>query len=87
MRGMTEQSPPPTKAEVTLQLEMLIRGDISREDASAWEEQWINRLTEVPEAKVRRAIDQLWGADSPTTDRAYLFVQEDLESWLAELSP
>lgn len=83
---MSRSSEMPTKDDVVHKLESLVRGDLSREEASNWARAWITRLDEVSDPEVRRAIDSLYGADSPSTDRPYLYAREDFEQWLAELS-
>jgi hypothetical protein len=83
---MSSHSETPTKDDVVRTLESLIRGDLSREDASEWARPWITRLHHISDPEVRRGIDWLYGADAPTTDRPYLHGEEDFEQWLSDLS-
>jgi hypothetical protein len=82
---MSEHSNAPAKNDVIQTLQLLIRGEISREDVSDWARPWITRLHEIDDEDVRNALDSLSGADSPTTDRRYLYGQEDFENWLRDL--
>ncbi len=83
---MSGHSEVPTKSEVVQKLQELIRGEISPGAASDWARGWITRLELISDPKVRRAIDCLYGADSPSTDRPYLYVRSDFERWLQELT-
>jgi hypothetical protein len=89
---MAEHADPPTLLQVAQKLEQLVSGDISREEASAWASPWVTKFHEFAldgralDRKVKRALDNLAGADSPTTDREYLFEKVDFEAWLQELT-
>jgi len=83
---MAEHVEPPTRVQVVEQLRRLLAGDISREEVSLWASPWATRFDEIEDARVREAIDQLSGADTPTTDRPYLFMEVDFEEWLRELT-
>ena len=83
---MSSHSEAPTKEEVIQKLDLLIREELTREGASEWARPWIARLDEISDPEVRRAIDSLYAADSPSTDRPYLYGKEDFEQWLSKLS-
>src|SRR5688572_4624343 len=77
--------PPPTRTEVENRLLDLIGGEISREEASTWAEQWaLDDEVEVDEV-IWEALRRLHAADIPTTDRPYLYEVVDFHSWLSDL--
>ena len=83
---------PPTVGEVAEMLQRLIVGSVSRQEASDWAGLWITRFTEIQfdrdraaDRKIKKALDRLGGANSPSTDREYLYEQVDFRRWLAEL--
>jgi hypothetical protein len=82
---MQEHDSPPTRDQVARKLRELIAGDITPEAASEWASPWITRTEEVGDAKAKRALVELAGADMPSTDREYLFAKIDFEAWLREL--
>lgn len=88
---MADDVNPPTLSELVEKLQQLLSGDISREEASDWATPWITRFCDFEfgdpktDRKIRNALDCLSGADTPTTDRPYLYGESDFERWLAEL--
>jgi hypothetical protein len=82
---MSSHSDLPMKEGVAQKLSALIRGDLSREDASEWARPWITRLDDVSDLGVRHALEAIYAADSPSTDRRYLYAREDFEQWLSDL--
>jgi hypothetical protein len=89
---MAEHANPPTLPQVAQKLEQLVSGEISREEASVWASPWVTKFHEfalddrVLDRKVKRTLDNLAGANSPTTDREFLFGKVDFEAWLQELT-
>jgi uncharacterized protein YceH (UPF0502 family) len=89
---MADDVSPPTLSEVVEKLQQLVSGHISREEASDWASPWITRFCEFEfgdpktDRKIRNALDCLSGADTPSTDREYLFEKIDFEAWLQELT-
>src|SRR5258706_8264539 len=71
---MSEHVKPPTRNQVVEQLRRLLAGAISPEEVSLWASPWITRFDEIKDARVRRGLDRLSGADTPTTDRPHLFM-------------
>jgi len=63
----------------------LIAERITREEASAWASPWVMADDSgVEEKAVSDALEGLYMADGPSTDRPYLFERVDFEAWLAE---
>ncbi len=89
---MAENANQPTLSMVAQKLKQLASGEISREDASAWATPWVIKLDEfrlddsTQDRKVKRALGNLAGADTPTSDREFLFEKVDFEAWLQELT-
>jgi hypothetical protein len=76
----------PSREDVELRLNDLIAGRIRREPIADWAKQWI--LPDAPhvdDPAVWRALTKLAAADMVTTDRPYLYGEEDFRDWLAEL--
>lgn len=78
---------PPSKSEVGDKLMLLVRDEISREDAASWAQQWVIEDTpaEMP-AEIWEALQFLCAADMISLDRPYLYGQEDFEDELAKLA-
>jgi len=89
---MADNVNPPTESEVIEKLQQLLSGKISREEASAWASPWVTKFDEFKfdnrelDRTVKSAIENLAGADTPTSDREYLFERIDFEAWLQELT-
>jgi hypothetical protein len=43
------------------------------------------RFEEIDDTKVRDALAAMGAADMPSTDRRYLYEQQDFEQWLLDL--
>jgi hypothetical protein len=76
----------PAVAKLLEKLEGLVDGSVTREAASRWAWRWIGaddpgRMDPV----IWSALNYLGGADSPSTDRPYLYGLEDFQSWLADV--
>jgi hypothetical protein len=84
---MSESGSTPTRDDVARILQQLIAGEISPEAASNWASAWVNRFEELKrlDRRAKDALDSLALADTPTTDRPYLYGQADFENWLREL--
>src|SRR5438874_3587799 len=89
---MSDHVDAPTRDKVVQKLKQLIAAEITREQASDWASPWITQYTEVQfdkdrdlDRKIKRTLDALAAADSPSTDREYLFERADFEAWLHEL--
>jgi hypothetical protein len=76
----------PTRGEVEERLLDLLEGRASRENVAKWAAQWV-RMENPPidDASVWKALTQLSGADMISTDRPYLYDENDFHSWLREL--
>lgn len=84
----TDSSMLPSRQEVVLQLQGLIDGVYTREAVSQWARKWVvadDDETEISDERLWNALENLSVADTPTTDRPYLFEVEDFRLWLAEL--
>jgi hypothetical protein len=65
----------------------LIEGTTTREAISEWAMQWVDaRDPGVDDPVSWGVLNHLAGADSPTTDRDYLYEQVDFEAWRNELA-
>jgi len=73
---------PPSADEVEQVLNAVVEGRMTREQASDWASPWVIGDPSIEDKAVRDALDALAGADSPTTDRQYLFGQADFAAWL-----
>ena len=81
---MSEHANAPTREQVINCLRQLIAGELTPEAASDWARPWLTTI--VGDSRVRKALDELAGADLPTSDREYLYCQEDFEQWLRDLT-
>ena len=78
--------PAPSRSEVTLWLHRLIAGDITRKEVDEWACQWVYADDPgVDDEVVWNVLTALCGADMPSTDREFLFGEEDFRAWLDEL--
>jgi hypothetical protein len=78
---------PPTKSDVANKLMLLVRGEISRDDAAHWAQQWV--IEDTPEEmpnEIWEALQFLCAADMISLDRPYLYEREDFEHELAKLT-
>jgi hypothetical protein len=78
--------PPPTRADVRRRISALLDGSASRDEVSDWAMQWVDAENpgDIDEV-VWSALNNLAGADAPTTDRRYLYDRPDFEAWLDEV--
>lgn len=89
---MAEDANQPTLTQVVQKLKQLASGEISREEASAWASPWVTKFDEFKlddrdvDRKVKVALENLAGADTPTSDREYLFERIDFEAWLQNIT-
>ena len=83
----SDAPPPPSRKEVEAKLRELISGKRSRQEVADWASQWI-RASEprVGDPAVWKALTSLVGADMLTTDRPYLYGEDDFRAWLEELN-
>ena len=78
--------PAPSRAEVEARVLDLIAGRFTRDETTQWAMQWVGaKDPRVDDDVVWRALNNLSGADAPSTDRPFLFEEADFRSWLAEL--
>jgi hypothetical protein len=65
----------------------LVSGGVSREAVAEWAAQWV-RLPdpEIDDAVVWKALTRLAGADMISTDRPYLYDENDFNAWCKDLS-
>lgn len=84
---MSERANPPTRDQVARKLRELIAGDITPEAASEWASPWITRTEEVGDAKIKRALVELAGADMIVDVEGHLLHgHADFVAWLEELT-
>jgi hypothetical protein len=84
--SMNEVPAAPSRVEVETRLLDLIAGRIGRDEATNWAMQWIGSSDpDIDDEVVWRALNNLAGADAPSTDRQFLFDQPDFQAWLEEL--
>jgi hypothetical protein len=73
---------PPSRDDLRRQIAGLIDGTVDREVVTEWAMQWVGaRDPGVDDPVVWAVLNDLAGADSPTTDRAYLYGLADFEAW------
>jgi hypothetical protein len=77
---------PPTRSEVADVLRRLINGEQSRESASAWASDWVVGDARVADPAVSQALELLLMADLISTDRPFLYNDEDFRACLDSLS-
>jgi hypothetical protein len=76
----------PTRIEVEMKLSALINDELTREAVSEWARPWGTAFgSEAKDPAIQEALEKLYTADSPSTDRPYLFGREDFEEWLRKL--
>jgi len=89
---MVEYANQPTLTQVVQKLKQLASGEISREEASAWAWPWVTKFDEFKlddrdaDRKVKDGLTNLAIADTPTSDREYLFERIDFEAWLQNIT-
>lgn len=89
---MVEYANQPTLTQVVQKLKQLASGEISREEASAWASPWVTKFDEFKlddrdaDRKVKDGLTNLALADTPTSDREYLFERIDFEAWLQNIT-
>lgn len=77
---------PPSRLEVEQQIQGLIDGGIDRDSAARWAMRWVAADDPgIDDPAVWRALNALAGADAPTTDREWLFVEDDFREWLNDI--
>ena len=85
MWGNASDRGSPSREEVRKILAGLAKGSIAREQAGDFARRWMVPFNlSIRDKAVANALDQLLGADSPTTDRDYLYGEEDFKAWLTE---
>lgn len=86
MSGRAEPTAAPTKREVEARLIGLVKGNVSREEVADWAAKWV-RMDDpkVDDSAVWKALTRLSGADMISTDRPYLYDENEFNSWLEEL--
>lgn len=77
---------PPTRAEVAAVLRGLINGEQSRQSASAWASDWLLGEARVSDPAVWESLQLLGAADLISTDRPFLYDDEDFRACLDRLS-
>lgn len=78
--------PPPARRDVQAKLRDLLSGNVSREDVADWAAQWVRMANpNVKDLYVWKALTRISGADMISTDRPYLYGEQDFEAWLKEL--
>ncbi len=80
----------PTRTYVEAKLLDLIEGRASREEVSLWAEYWLHEdfvkgRDLFDDTVVLDGLEALSMADAPSTDRPYLYGEEDFQAWLQEL--
>ena len=77
---------PPTRSEVAALLRELISGRQTRQSASAWASKWLLSGVRVSDNKVWETLQLLGAADLISTDRPFLYNDEDFQAYLDMLS-
>jgi hypothetical protein len=77
---------PPTRLEVAAVLRGLIRGEQTRRSASVWANDWLLGDARVSDPAVWEALQLLGPADLVSTDRPFLYNDEDFQACLERLS-
>ena len=76
----------PQRREVKEVIHQLLRGEMSREQVSEWAcRSVVGDDVAVDDFVVWGVLKALLGADLISTDRPYLYGNEDFKNWLAEL--
>jgi len=77
----------PTKDDVILKIEAMMRASETREAVAAWAMEIMNDDTvDLTDALVWNVLKNLGGADLLGDDRPYLYTNEDFADWKAELT-
>ena len=86
MSARGEPTLPPTRLEVEAKLSELLGGNASREEVAEWAARWVRMPDpKVGDPLVWKALTRLSGADMISTDRPYLYDENDFNTWLKEL--
>lgn len=76
----------PTRADLILKIEAMMRATESRETIAAWAMAIMDDDAVVmTDARVWKVLKNLGGADLLGDDRPYLYANEDFADWKAEL--
>jgi hypothetical protein len=76
----------PTRPEVAAVLRGLINGEQTRQSASAWASEWLLGDARVSDPAVWEALQLLGAADLISTDRPFLYNDQDFRACLDRLS-
>ena len=76
---------PPTRPEVAAVLRQLINGEQTRQSASTWASDWVLGDVRVSDPAVWEALELLLMADLVSTDRPFLYNDEDFHASLDRL--
>lgn len=84
---MSEHVNKPTHDEVATKIRELIAGTVTPEAAAEWANPWITKLDQIDDARVKRALVELGGADMIIDmEGGKLHGREDFMAWLKELT-
>ncbi len=75
---------PPSHDDVVAVFNALISGTRTRQDVSEWAVSYIVSGMRIEDKRISQAIDDLGMADLISTDRPYLYDEEDFREWLRE---
>jgi hypothetical protein len=85
--GIDDAEGPPTKADVVAHLIDLITGVRTRRQVADWASTWVRAFApDIPDERIRTALSCLAAADMISTDRPYLYDEDDFRDWLRELT-
>jgi len=76
---------PPTKVKVASVLKSLLAGTITRQEASDWATPYITGDVRVTDTHVWKALLLIGAADLCSTDRPFLYEDEDVQECLRDL--
>lgn len=77
---------PPNRIETADTIRQLLSGKRTRKSASEWACEWLLNCRAIDDAVVWEAITLLGAADLISTDRPYLYSEEDFAEMLKKLS-
>jgi hypothetical protein len=67
-------------------LQEVLNGNLTRDDASKWAEKiYLNDDIDVPDEILWDVLGCIMGIDTPSTDREFLFDENDFQSWIDKL--
>ncbi|MGC4004208.1 MAG: hypothetical protein QM811_14245 [Pirellulales bacterium] len=67
----------PTRLEISDQLHRFLNKELSRSQLSGWANHWLLNDENIEDPQVWKALELMGAAELPSSDRAFLYLDED----------